>query len=333
MTNKNRNTNSRSVLNAATVIAVVALHASVAIALVKMDAPKQIQKPEKPQPIEIELVTPIAEAAPQAAEPKPQEAVEPAPKKSEPKPKPKVAPAPKSHKQAPTPEPIKPEPEKVEPQKEPPKKVEQPPKQNVVPKKPDPVITNKQENKQEQWQVEQQRKQQEQLEREAQAAKQKAEQAAREAQQKAAQEKAAQQAREAQQRAEQAAKEEAARRAKEAERAAQEQAEREAKAAAASNTPQNFSASQASWRRKPNFQFPERVRRNALPGDVFSVSLRLEVDKQGNVVKVVVASSSGNRLIDRAAVDSVKRAKFNPFTKNGEPVMGIIVMLFDYEVS
>ena len=153
------------------------------------------------------------------------------------------------------------------------------------------------------------------------------------------------QEREARERAEQEAKERAERQAKErAEREARDQAEREARERegeeakrraeqeAKSNEPVTFSAGQASWQRKPSFAFPDRAARRARPGDRFTVKLKLRVNKQGGIDSATVAKSSGNNILDRAAVQQVKRGKFNPFKQNGVPVVGVVTLPIDYVV-
>ena len=112
------------------------------------------------------------------------------------------------------------------------------------------------------------------------------------------------QEREARERAEREAREQAEREAREREA---EEAKRRAEQEAKSNEPVTFSAGQASWQRKPSFAFPERAARRARPGDRFTVKLKLRVNKQGGIDSATVARSSGNNILDRAAVQQVKR--------------------------
>ena len=114
----------------------------------------------------------------------------------------------------------------------------------------------------------------------------------------------------------------------------QRQAELEKQRQAASNTPVSISAGRAnaSWRNKPRPEFPQRALRNARPGDSFTVTLRMEVDKQGSITNVSIASSSGNSIIDNDAVTTFKRGRFNPFMENGVAVVGIVTLPVTYEV-
>ena len=130
---------------------------------------------------------------------------------------------------------------------------------------------------------------------------------------------------------EQAAREQAAREQAAREQAAREQAAREQ--AAASNTPISVSASEASWQRAPNISLSKRTRSKVLPGDSYSVLLKMTVDKQGNIQNVAVVSSSGNALVDKDALRAVNRAKFNPFKRNGMAVVGIVELPINVNVD
>ena len=129
----------------------------------------------------------------------------------------------------------------------------------------------------------------------------------------------------------QAAREQAAREQAAREQAAREQAAREQ--AAASNTPISVSASEASWQRAPNISLSKRTRSKVLPGDSYSVLLKMTVDKQGNIQNVAVVSSSGNALVDKDALRAVNRAKSNPFKRNGMAVVGIVELPINVNVD
>ncbi|WP_147286697.1 energy transducer TonB [Psychrobacter phenylpyruvicus] len=101
--------------------------------------------------------------------------------------------------------------------------------------------------------------------------------------------------------------------------------------APANDTPKSFSVSQARWKRKPDFKLPMREDRRVSLGETFSVTLELIVDKQGNVTKATVIKSSDNRAVDDATVKAVKKSKLHPFTENNLPVVGKVVLPVDYE--
>ncbi len=113
-----------------------------------------------------------------------------------------------------------------------------------------------------------------------------------------------------------------------AEAATREKANQQA--AAASNTPVNFTATNANWASAPSFSFPARARRGARSGETFRVVLVLQVNKQGSIDNVSLAQSSGNAALDRDAQQQVLSGKFKPFTKNGVPVVGNVTLPISY---
>ena len=158
-----------------------------------------------------------------------------------------------------------------------------------------------------------------------------AKKAAQEAQAKARQEAEAKSAKRAEE-AKAAREAQAAAQAKAAREAAEAAAQAKA-AAAVSNTPQNFTATNADWASAPRFSFPERAARRARSGDTFNVVLSLRVNKQGGIDSVSLAKSSGNPMLDREAQRQVRSGKFKPFTnKNGIPVVGNVTLPISYTV-
>ncbi|MCC3344724.1 energy transducer TonB [Psychrobacter sanguinis] len=337
MTKRTSDKSSLIKVNTATVIAVLALHIGIAAALTHMQMPKQIvEKPEEIKPVEIQLLsleetpepmpkaelpkeieqpTPVPQPIPATEQPTNSEAKPQTKPQNEPKPEPRPKPKPedpkpqnKSESHAePEPEPqltkdtesqTKPVPEsKVEPVIEP---------ETVTTKDLTPIIdSNEHERLIDQMAREK-------------AAQEKAAQE-KAAQEKAAQEKAAQ---------EKAAQEKAAQEKAAQEKAAQEKAAQEK--AAANNTPKSFSESQARWKRKPKLELPQQVDRRARLGEIFSLTLEVIVDKQGNVTKVTVTKSSGNKIVDNATVTEVKRSKLHPFTEDNLPVVGKIILPVEY---
>lgn len=106
-----------------------------------------------------------------------------------------------------------------------------------------------------------------------------------------------------------------------AEKAKQEQADKDKEAQQAqNNSPVSFSAGQASWRRQPSFS----CHSEDLENGALTAIIRYTVDKQGNPTSVTLAKSTGNVRVDRQLSMQAKSGKFNPFTKNGVPVMGIV---------
>lgn len=106
-----------------------------------------------------------------------------------------------------------------------------------------------------------------------------------------------------------------------AEKAKQQQAENDKEAEQAqNNAPVSFSAGQASWRRQPSFS----CHSEDLENGALTAIIRYTVDKQGNPTSVTLAKSTGNVRVDRQLSMQAKSGKFNPFTKNGVPVVGIV---------
>ena len=106
-----------------------------------------------------------------------------------------------------------------------------------------------------------------------------------------------------------------------AEKAKQQQADKDKEAQQAqNNSPVSFSAGQASWRRQPSFS----CHSEDLENGALTATIRYTVDKQGNPTSVTLAKSTGNARVDRQLSMQAKSGRFNPFTKNGVPVVGIV---------
>ena len=71
----------------------------------------------------------------------------------------------------------------------------------------------------------------------------------------------------------------------------------------------------------PGPRYPTRALRRGESGEVL---LRIEVDPRGVPARVDVASSSGSRDLDRAAVAAAKRWRFRPAMRDGTPVAGTV---------
>lgn len=304
-------------VNAATAIAVLAMHVGIAAALVHMQGPKPvIKEPEEVKPIEIQMLS-MQEAVepPTAVQTKPntpqvtQEQVT----KVQSQPKPVTKPT----------ESVKPEPE-IQPKPKPVEKNEPEAIQKAQSKSEAKVETkteeplNKQQTSQQTIHQDVQPEVPTKPNFDAIEHQRLIEQAAREqvAREQVAREQAAR---------EQAARDQAAR-----DQAAREQAAREA---AASNEPKSFSANQARWKRKPRLEVPPQVARKSNSGDVYLVILAVTVDKQGNVADVKVTKSSGNTAVDKAAISQVKKSKLHPFEQDKSPVVGLINLPIEYIVE
>lgn len=69
-----------------------------------------------------------------------------------------------------------------------------------------------------------------------------------------------------------------------------------------------------AYKRQPQVQYPEEARRR---GDTGTVLVRALIGEYGRVESASVEQSSGNRLLDQAAVRAVNHASFHPYRENG----------------
>ncbi|HZH42595.1 MAG TPA: TonB family protein [Lysobacter sp.] len=68
-------------------------------------------------------------------------------------------------------------------------------------------------------------------------------------------------------------------------------------------------------------------------GESGTVLLRVAVGADGVPTEVAVANGSGSRLLDRAAVDAVRRWRFTPATANGEPVADTVQVPIEFRAD
>lgn len=73
----------------------------------------------------------------------------------------------------------------------------------------------------------------------------------------------------------------------------------------------------------PAPRYPTRALRR---GESGTVRVRVEVGPDGRPAQVTVAQASGSRDLDRAAVDAVRRWRFHPARRDGEPVAGTVIV-------
>lgn len=78
---------------------------------------------------------------------------------------------------------------------------------------------------------------------------------------------------------------------------------------------------------------PKYPRASRERGEEGTVRLRLKIDASGFVVDAEVVSSTGFRLLDEAAVNAVKAAKFIPARLRGEPVSSTAEIKLDFRLD
>jgi protein TonB len=70
---------------------------------------------------------------------------------------------------------------------------------------------------------------------------------------------------------------------------------------------------------------PEYPRLSRRAGEEGSVFVRLELDAQGHVLTVVVLESSGFARLDEAAVEALKKWRFDPRREDGRAVSSVVL--------
>ncbi len=77
-------------------------------------------------------------------------------------------------------------------------------------------------------------------------------------------------------------------------------------------------------------KYPPQALRSGVEG---SVSVRVEVDANGNATDVQVVERSGERSrdLDRAVTDAVRRWRFEPAMKDGKAVAGAVVVPVEFK--
>lgn len=99
-------------------------------------------------------------------------------------------------------------------------------------------------------------------------------------------------------------------------------------AAPVRSAPKTVSIHGVSYRQPPAIEYPE-----AADGAEGSVLLRVRVSGQGEVEGVSVERSSGHVLLDRAAQQQIRAARFHPYRENGvaQPVHVLVPIDFTFE--
>lgn len=84
------------------------------------------------------------------------------------------------------------------------------------------------------------------------------------------------------------------------------------------------------YRDNPPPAYPRRARRKGVQG---TVRLAVWVDRNGTVGGVEVARSSGYDILDRSALDAVKNWRFEPATRDGQPVASRVEVPVEFKLK
>jgi TonB family protein len=79
---------------------------------------------------------------------------------------------------------------------------------------------------------------------------------------------------------------------------------------------------------QPDPEYSEEARKARISGTVL---LQVVIDKEGNVIDLKVVKSLGSGL-DEKAIDTVRRWKFKPASKDGEPVKARVTIEVDFHL-
>lgn len=76
--------------------------------------------------------------------------------------------------------------------------------------------------------------------------------------------------------------------------------------------------------------YPKEAEEKKITG---KVTIRALVDKKGDPVKVEVAKSSGNELLDESALEAAKQNKYKPAIQNKQPVAVWVTYVVNFKLD
>lgn len=98
----------------------------------------------------------------------------------------------------------------------------------------------------------------------------------------------------------------------------------------AAPAPKLIPASAVQYLEPPALEYPRTSRRLGESGRVL---LRVYIDEAGLPRQVLLAQSSGFARLDEAALAAMKKARFKPYTENGQPTAGWAPAPIDFELE
>ena len=78
---------------------------------------------------------------------------------------------------------------------------------------------------------------------------------------------------------------------------------------------------------RPAPRYPQEALRRNIGG---IVRVQVVVSPDGSVERLELASSSGDRYLDRAALEAVRRWRFTPAVRNGQPVTATVIVPLEF---
>ena len=94
--------------------------------------------------------------------------------------------------------------------------------------------------------------------------------------------------------------------------------------------PKIIPASAVQYLEPPVLEYPRLSRRNNESGRVI---VRVYIDTAGLPHNVQVSSSSGHSRLDDAGIAAVQKARFKPYTENGQPTAGWALIPLNFELE
>lgn len=79
----------------------------------------------------------------------------------------------------------------------------------------------------------------------------------------------------------------------------------------------------------PKPAYPELARKRGQEG---TARIRCEVDTAGNVAAASIAGSSGHKLLDEAALETVRKWRFRPALSQGRPARGTVIVPVEFRL-
>jgi len=91
--------------------------------------------------------------------------------------------------------------------------------------------------------------------------------------------------------------------------------------------PRNEPYEPASWSKRPPPYYPYEARKRGVEG---TAHVRVSIDSSGRIVAARISKSSGDQLLDQAAMASVRKGVLNPARRGGRAVSSEMLVPFEF---